>query len=125
MLCFSLVANMVQSQGFPGANKIGKDINNDNVLTQLTGLSDPSMQAIFLGVTGLSFIGVVALCYLTGQVSPLGLYVFGVVFWTAWLRTNSIFSYGEYLPVEFTTIFTVLAVFLFIGAIIGMLTGSG
>lgn len=125
LLAFSLVANFVDGLGiFPHTSSIGTEITTSNALSQLTGLDNPSMQGIFLGVTGLAFVGVVALCWATKNVVPLGLYLFGVIFWTSWIRMSSVMSYGGYIPAELLAVFTVGAIFLFVGAIIGMLTGS-
>ena len=127
VLVFSLVANFVQGLGvYPVEGSPGVDISStDNALSSLTGLDDPNMNAIFVGVTSLALLGVIVLAYFTRSMIPVGLYFFGTVFWTAWLRMTAVFSYGEYIPGDFLLIFTVGVMFIFIAAIIGILTGSG
>ena len=126
MLVFTLIANFVSGLDiFPGVNPIGVDVGDDDVLTVLTGLEDPSMSAIWLGVTGLTFLGAVALAALTRSMTPIGLHLFGVVFWTSWIRMNVIFSYGGYIPGDFLLVATVGVMFLFIAAIVGLMTGGG
>jgi len=127
MLVFTLVANFVASLGvFDEVTGMGTETGDTgDVLQSLTGLDDPDMNNIWLGVTGLTFLGAVGLCYLTKSVVPIGLHLFGTIFWTSWLRLGVILSYGGYVPAEFITIFTIGIMFVFIGAIIGMLTGSG
>jgi len=128
MLVFSLVANFVAGFDiFPDVGDVGPaNINTtSDALGTLTGLSDPNMNALFIGVTGLTFIGAVVLASLTKTITPIGLHIFGLVFWTSWLRMTSIFSYGGYIPQDFILVFTVGVIFVFIAAIIGMLTGSG
>jgi len=127
MLTFSLVANFVDGIGaFPHSAEIGPDIDStDSALSTLTGLSSPSMNTIWLGVTGLTFLGAVALCYLTHSIVPIGLHLFSLVFWTSWIRMSSILSYGGYIPDNLILVFTVGVMFVFIAAIVGILTGSG
>lgn len=128
LLMASLIANFVSSLGvFPNVTSIGqKDIENSNdALAEMTGLNSPSMQSVFIGVTGLTFLGVVALSATTHSVKPIGLHLFGTVFWTSWIRMTVILGYGGYIPSSLLLVFTVGVMFVFIAAIIGMLTGSG
>lgn len=127
MLFFSLTANFVASMDiFPNTTGIGIDVEgNSDALSQLTGLSSPTMNALFVGVTGLAFLGAVALSTVTHSVKPIGIHLFGAVFWTSWVRMTSILGYGGYVPDELLVVFTVGVVFVFIAAIIGMLTGGG
>jgi len=126
LLAFSLMANFLSVlEVFPHTTNIGLDVDsNEGALQILTGLDEPNMQYIFLGVTGLTFIGAVALCYLTKQIIPIGIHLFGVIFWTSWIRMTSALGYGGYMPVELLAVFTIGTMFIFIGAIIGMLTGN-
>ena len=130
LLAFTLVANFVDGLGiFPYTSSIGvSDITEANALTQLTGLTG-GMEYVFAGVTTLALAGTVALCWAIKNITPLGLYFFGLVFWTSWLRMASVFSYAgsgtePYIPVALIGVFTIGAMFLFLGAVIGMLTGS-
>lgn len=123
ILIFSLVANFIASFGaFPFADEAGIQLGETtDVLSAITGLNDPNMNALFIGATGLTFIGAVALCYLTKNIVPLGIHIFGVIFWTSWIRMSSILSYGGYIPLELLGIFTIGVMIVFIAAIIGML----
>jgi len=128
ILTFSLVASFIDAMDvFPVEQENpGVDISStDSALSALTGLDDPNMNSIWLGVSTLAFLGAVTLCFLTKQVTPLGLFLYGEVFWTAWIRTSSVLSYGGYVPGEFLLVFTVGVMMVFIASIIGMLTGSG
>jgi len=128
MLAFSLIANFVGSMGmFPNVSGIGAEgvEGSNDALAKFTGLEDPNMQALFLGVTGLTFIGACALAFLTKTITPIGIHIFGAVFWASWINMLSIFSYGGYVPGDFLIVFTVGVMFVFIAAIVGMLTGSG
>ena len=129
MLTFSLIANFVSGLGiFPNVAPVGIDVEEDSdALTLLTGLEDPNMKDIFLGVTTLTFIGAVALSFFTRSIIPIGLHLFSLVFWTSWTKMVVIFSVGSppYIPPDLLLVGTVGVMFIFIAAIIGMLTGSG
>jgi len=129
MFIFGLLASFIASTGaFPFADDMGISISSDSdFLTKFTGLDEDSqsMRALFLGVTGLSFIGVVALAFATKSVVPIGLHLFGLVFWASWTKTSVILGHGGYVPEGLLVIFTVGVFFVFIAAIVGILTGSG
>ena len=99
-------------------------ITSDNVLSQLTGL-DAGMASVWLLITSMGAIGSVGLSVATHSVVPIGVFLFSEVFWTSWIRTQSIIGFGGYLPADFLLLITVGMIFLFIAAVIGMLTGSG
>lgn len=127
MLTFSLLSNFVTGLGiFPNVEDIGIDADSDsNVLSTLTDLSDPTMGAIFIGVTGITFLFAVGLSTLTRTITPIGLHLFGLVFWASWINMVHIFSAGGYIPESLILVGTVGVMFIFIAAVIGMLTGSG
>ena len=127
LLIFTLVANFIQGlAAFPIEGSPGMDISNtDSALATITGNSDMNMNYLFVGVSTLALLGTIVLAYFTRTMIPIGLYLFGAVFWASWIRFTSIFSYGGYVPGDFIIIFTVGVMFVFIAAIIGMLTGSG
>jgi hypothetical protein len=123
-----MIVNLSQVvDAFGGTGGYGvQDLNEGNALQRLTGLSDPNMAAIWLIVTSLTGIAVVALAALTHSVVPIGLHLFGTVFWTSYIRANSVLGIGSgYIPGEVFGVFFVGVTFIFIAAIIGMLTGSG
>lgn len=100
------------------------NVTNRNVLTVLTGLSGgmEGMWALFL-VAGAA--ASVFLAWATHSVVPIGIYLFSEVFWTSWIRTHGILNFGGYIPADFLLLITIGMIFLFIAAVIGMLTGSG
>jgi len=119
MLAFTLVANFVISTGAFGDTEM-----------KVSLLDEPDMAWMWAGVVGLSFAGVVLLAWMTHSVIPIGLHIFSTIFWTSWVNMTYIFEYGgasatSYLPGEFILIFTAIMVFVFVAAVIGMLTGSG
>ena len=127
LVVFSLSINFIDGlAAFPIETEMGPQINNtDDALAALTKLDDPNMNSIFLLVTTGAGIVAVALAALTRSVVPIGIYVYGAVFWTSWIRAQSILSFGGYMPGDFLLIFTVGVMFIFIASIIGLLTGGG
>ena len=127
LVLFSLAINFIDGMAaFPIETEMGTQVNStDSALQQLTKLKDPNMADIFALTTTVSGIIAVGLAALTRSVVPIGLYVYGAVFWTSWIRAQSILSFGGYMPPEFLLIFTVGVMFIFIASIIGLLTGGG
>jgi len=102
------------------------NVDEDNLLNTFTDFSG-GMNAFFLGFVTLSLIGVVLLAWAFHSMLPIAIYFFGMIFWTSFLRAWGIFGgTGFFMEMqEFTFIFFAVTVFIFIGAIIGMITGSG
>jgi len=127
MIVFNLVLAFIGSlNAFPVSGDIGTGtIGESNALTRLTGLTG-GMEGVWLVVTSLLGLASAALAIATRSIVPIGLYIFGEVFWTAWIRSNIILSSTTLqIPGEFLGIFFICMMFLFIAAVIGMLTGSG
>jgi hypothetical protein len=135
LLVFTLSVNYIQSTGaFDVGGDTGLVIDDTgDILDKTTELdaADANMdflwQAILGGVgigigvaAGARFLGVNINATLLG-----GLSVFATVFWASYIKTHGILMMGDYLPAEYTIIFTGGALFIFIAAMIGMLTGSG
>jgi len=83
------------------------------------------VQNIWLMVYTGAGIGGLVIAWITRSTTVLGVYIFGAVFWISYIRCLSILNLGQYLPVGFIMIGTTAMGFVFIGAIAGMLSGSG
>ena len=70
-------------------------------------------------------IGAIVVAGITRSPIILGVYIFSFVFWTSYGNTLSIINIGGYIPAGFLLIGTVGMAFIFVGAIAGMLGGSG
>jgi hypothetical protein len=122
---------MVHATGaFPTTEPGGLQITDTNsALSVLTGLDDPTMNGIWGIATGIGAIAAIGLAWITHSIIPVGIYLFSLVFWTAYLNAWSVISYGGFLDSspgpEFLLIATIGILFIFIAAIVGMLTGSG
>ena len=102
----------------PGATAeetVGDWINN-----QLWFFGD--FGALFVLVSVGSAIPVIGLTILSGQTTPLAIYIFGMVFWTSFIRALAILTF---IPVGISIIFVVAVIFIFIGAVAAILGYSG
>lgn len=126
IIIFTLAINVVNSmEAFPTDYEGGATgVTSDNALEQISGLEGGMASIWALGV-GLGAVGAVALVFISKQISPIGIYIFSAVFWTSWIRMLSVLNLGEYIPAELLLLFTVGVLFIFIAAVVGMLTGSG
>lgn len=70
-------------------------------------------------------IGGLLIAWFTHSTSVIGVFLFSVVFWASYINTLGILHIGAFIDPNFITIITGGMFFIFTGAIIGMLTGSG
>ena len=125
LIVFTLAINFVNSlQAFDPYKSGMTDVNEENALEQISGLSGGMAGIWSIAVVGTG-IGAIVLAWVTKQIIPIGIHLFSVVFWTSWIRMWTVTDIGGYIPGEFTILFFVGAIFIFIAAVIGMLTGSG
>lgn len=128
LLIFTLLLNFIDSTGgFNTDLDVGTDIGSeDDVLNQLTGL-DSGMSTVWAVAVGAGGLIAVGLSFLTHSIVPVGIHLFSTVFWTSYTRLLSVVSgISVFNDIEgFVLIFSVCVVFLFIAAVVGILTGSG
>lgn len=133
ILIFTLSLSFISALWFdtgaiPVENPMGKPpkaTSNETFMDyveNITGL-EGGFSALWLLVASISGLGVTVFSIATGQTTPIAIYLFGVVFWTAWTRALSVI--GSYVPPEILILFTVPIMFIFAGAIIAMLGYSG
>ena len=80
------------------------------------------MNTIWGLVIGGGIIGAVAVAWLLQDATFVGIYIFSFVFWASFINCWGIlFAVG--LPASILTLFSVPIIFIFIGAIVGMLSG--
>ena len=94
------------------------------VFSELTGLSgsDASLWVLFTGV-GLLAAGAVS--WMVQSLQPVAIYIFGVGFWSSYNATLNVLTMHNWIPAGMVLMITAVLVFLFVGAIIGMITGNG
>jgi len=128
LIVFTLVINLTEiTEAFGPEEHYGvQDVNADNALSQLTKLDDPNMNAVFVLCSGIGAASAIGLAILTHSFTPVGIYLFGQIFWTSFIRAWSVMGLsGGYVSAEVTGIFFIGAIFIFLAAVIGMITGSG
>jgi len=107
-----------------GHNLTGNSSSIEEELTKTaerdTGFSTNLFWSMFLSLEVIAGIGLVIV---TQSASILGAYIFGAVFWTSYINAFSIIGAIGFIPLGFIVLFTVPMIFLFIGAVIGMLSG--
>lgn len=130
LLLFTLSVNFVSVSGFYPTNaETGIDINTtstNETFQDVTGGYTPSNIWSVWSLAGLIALGgSIAIAVLTRSSVFVGIYLFSIVFWTAYLNMLGITQLGNYVPGSFIFLGTTSLVFIWMGAIIGMLSGSG
>jgi len=134
MVIFTLSITFVNAMGVfspveygvdSGANTSGffEDIT-DTEYNESDFEDQVGMDAVWL-VGGLGGALTLAIASLTRSPVILGVGLFSTVFWACYINTLSIINIGGYIPLEFTAIGTGAMMFIFVGAVAGMLSGSG
>ena len=123
---FTLLFNVVASTGaFDLSSAPGIQVSTaEEALGELTTVATPNMNFLF-GLVAFGSAAGLLVGWLTQSVVPVGISIFGSVFWASFIHSHSILSVGGFIPGELLLIFTVCTVLIFVAAIIGMLTGSG
>jgi hypothetical protein len=78
---------------------------------------------VFGAGTAIAGLGALAIAIATQNATFVGVYVFSVYFWASYINALSIISLGGFLPASFILLFTIPIGFVFIGAVVGMLSG--
>ena len=129
MLIFSLAINFVSaSEFFPVEAETGFDINESNssdIFQILTGRSPSGIWTILIGASAVALVGSVVLAFLTHSTAIIGVYIFSIVFWASYMNMMWVVGIGGYVPAGLQLIGTASLIFIWMGAIIGMLSGSG
>lgn len=130
LLIFTLSVNFVSVSGFyPTEVEVGIDVNTtsgNETFQDVTGGYTPSNIWTVWSIAGLIALGgSIAIAVLTRSSTFVAIYLFSIVFWTAYLNMISITNLGNYVPGGFLFIGTASLIFIWMGAIIGMLSGSG
>ena len=136
MILISLSMNLVSILNVFGTNTPSPIINQttSDVTTVAGGdilsLLGTNIIGIFTGgiLAAGGLILVVALAGRTGSWNIVAAYLFGLVFWASWLANITVFKQGEFFssPVMASVylMITVVMVFIFAGATIGILGGT-
>jgi len=123
---FTLLFSVVHATGaFDITPEQGVQIDDtESALGDTTSLETPNMNYLITLVLAGAGVGLV-IGWITHSIVPVGISIFSTVFWAAYINAHGILSIGNFIPSELLLIFTVCTVFIFIAAIVGMITGSG
>lgn len=135
MIIVSLSINFISALGIFGLSPIVSPITNETTGGVTDQLSNGALSDLFSGnIIGLvvgaiiAVIGAILLILITQSITLVGVYLFGVVFWTAWGNCLWIFNingiYGYPGVAQLFLIITVAMVFIFAGAVIGLISGG-
>jgi len=132
LIIFTLIINFVVALGVFGDATLNTPVategDEQDLFYEISGFSGGMGQVWFI-VTAVGGILSVAAAILMRSTTPIGIYLFSEIFWTSYskfidtVNINNIFG-GEPLGMLFLVI-TVGLLFIWVGALIGMLTGSG
>jgi hypothetical protein len=78
---------------------------------------------VFGAGTLLGIGGAIGIAIATQNATFVGVYVFSVYFWASYINALGILSIGGFIPASFILLFTVPVGFIFVGAVVGMLSG--
>ena len=136
MIFFGFSLGFISAMGaFPGGYTSPFNPGNDtslgittNLTRNITGTGSLSWGETWALATGLTLLGVGVFSILTGTTNMLGVYLFGTFFWSSWASLVGILYEFDFLTSSagliLVSMITVGMSIMFVGAIIGMLSGS-
>jgi len=126
LLIFTLSVNFVSAANFFGTNvPSGVDLNTSSENSTFISLTGESTTDLWLLVLVAAGAGGIVVAWLTHSTAILGVYLFSIIFWGSYGTMLGVTKIGNYIPAAFLFIATAALIFVFMGAIIGMLSGSG
>jgi len=126
MLIFTLCVNFVSTTGFFDSSvEVGPDINETSGNQTMLNIAGYTVDTVWAALFSVALIGGIALAWITHSTAVIGVYFFSVIFWASYVNMWGVVNLGNYVPPEFSTIAHASILFLWVGAIIGMFSGSG
>ena len=134
MIIFTLAVSFVSGLGVfdPVQTGVSQGDNSSDTFSDITNSS--YSESDFSGQAGMDAVwliggigGTVIVAAVLAVRSPVfaGIFLFGTVFWASYVNTMIVLNLGNFVPTEFLLIGTVAMMFVFSGAVVGMLSGSG
>lgn len=125
VIIFTLGLNVVNGLDvFPTEIEAGAG-GGDDTASYFSSFAEEDTDYIWGLVIGGGVIAGGLISVLTRSIVPVGISIYATVFWASYLRALGVMNIGGYIPDDFLLMFTVGIVFLFVGSVVGMLTGSG
>jgi hypothetical protein len=133
LMVFTLAISFVEELGVfgPVYPTGGMDVsgNQSSIVQNFTKNPDSTggFSNVFLLAFGAGTLagigGAVVIAIATQNATFVGVYIFSVYFWASYINALSIISFGGFLPIGFIALFTIPIGFIFVGAVVGMLSG--
>jgi hypothetical protein len=95
----------------------------ENIFTEITGFSG-GMEYIWIGLLSATGFIVLVIVKITQSTTMIGVYLLSAVFWTSFTKFASSININNWIPSEMMTAIIVGSLFIWVGAIISLLTGD-
>lgn len=95
----------------------------ENIFSEVTGFTG-GMEYIWIGLLSATGFIVLVIVKITQSTTMIGVYLLSAVFWTSFTKFVSSININSWIPGELMTGIIVGSLFIWVGAIIGMLTGN-
>jgi len=135
MFVFSLAVSYVSGLGIYGDVEVKQGVNIDDDSNANDTVHSVTKSPDYLGGLGVNNIFIIVLtgagiaglviAWLLHSAAILGVFVFSAAFWASYGNMLSIINVGSYVDSSFILIGTSGMAMIWIGAVAGMLTGSG
>jgi len=115
------------SEGTPPIGSTNATMENltDVRVQQTSGADLVGLDALFVAVLGGGALAAIVIAWVTRSTAIIGVWILSAVFWYSYGRTHVILDLQTYLPTEFILMGTIAMGFVWVGAVAGMLSGSG
>ena len=132
MLIFTLCINFVSFLDIFGTTEMGADVNLNNgseTFESVSGNPIGNIWGSFTSATGLATLlglgGSIVVGALLRSPVVIGVGLFSTVFWASYLNMMGVLDLGGFMPPQLLGIAHASMLFIWAGATIGMLSGSG
>jgi len=123
MIIFTLAVNFVSALNIFSAVPTGISSSGtpQDIFSEISGFSG-GVQYIWVLLLTMAGLFVVFMAKVFNDKAIIGVYIFSAIFWTSFNRCLSVINIGNFIPGDLLTIFVVALLFVWVAAIIGMLT---
>jgi hypothetical protein len=123
MIIFTLAVNFVSGLGIftsadTGVNSSGTP---SDIFTEISGFTG-GFQYIWVVLLTTGGFATIVIAKIVGSTNIIGVYLFSAVFWTSFSRCLTVVNIGGWVQTDFLNIFIVAIFFVWVAAIISMLT---
>lgn len=95
----------------------------DNIFAEITGFHG-GMEYVWTALLSATGFIVLIVVKITQSTALIGIYLLSIIFWTSFTKFYSVVNINNWIPSNIITLFVVGSMFIWVGAIIGMLTSN-